>query len=66
MKKFVLRVWYGTGSDAILVDTPDLVVAIEKFKEKYCAGMPQTKEYGMPEIIKAELTPLMYDSPMEG
>jgi hypothetical protein len=62
MRKFVLLVKYGCGKAAMLTDTPELIKAIMEFKHQYMKGMPDTKMYGMPEIIKAELLPIMYDS----
>lgn len=62
MKKFILLVKYGTGKAAMLTETPDLVKAIMEFKHEYMKGIPDTKEYGMPEILKAELVPVMYSS----
>ena len=61
-RKFVLRVWYGTGSAAMVVDTPVLTEAIGIFYREYSKGIPDTKCYGLPEITKAELIPLMYES----
>ena len=65
MKKFILRVWYGTGNSTMLVDTPDFRKALDLFLKAYTKCIPDTKEYGLPDIIKAELTPLMYDSVYE-
>ena len=62
MKKFVLLVKYGCGKAAMLTETPDLLKAILEFKQQYMKGMPDTKMYGMPEIIKAEIIPVMYNS----
>lgn len=62
MRKFVLLVKYGTGKAAMLTDTPDLLKATMEFKHLYMKGMPDTKEYGMPEITRAEILPVMYDS----
>ena len=62
MRKFVLIVKYGTGQAAMIVDSPDIQLAIAAFKKKYMEGMPETKEFGMPEIVGAEVLPIMYDS----
>lgn len=62
MRKFVLYVKYGCGEATMIVDTPDLVKGIMEFKQRYMKGMPDTKEFGMPEITKAEILPVMYDS----
>ena len=62
MRKFVLKVKYGTGKAAMLVDTPDLVLAIQQFKDRVGKSIPNTKDYGLPEITKAEIMPIMYDS----
>lgn len=65
-KKFVLRVWYGTGTAAMITDTPFLGEAIDRFLLQYKKGIPDTKMYGLPEITKAELIPCMYESIYEG
>lgn len=65
MRKFVLLVKYGTGKAAMIVDTPDLIKAVMEFKHRHMKGVPDTKEYGMPEILKAEIIPVMYDSVYE-
>ena len=61
MRKFVLRVWYGTGTAAMITDTPSLVEALDRFLVEYKKTLPDTKMYGMPEIIKAEIIPCMYE-----
>lgn len=60
--KFALVIKYGTGKAVMLTDTPDIKKAIENFETEYKRGMPDTKDYGMPTITKAELLPVMYDS----
>lgn len=65
MRKFVLRVWYGTGTAAMITDTPSLVEALNRFLAEYKKTLPDTKMYGMPEIIKAEIIPCMYESVYE-
>ena len=62
MYRFVLRVKYGTGSANFPTNEPNLIKAIEEFKAEYGKGIPDTKMYGMPEILSAELQPLMYRS----
>ena len=62
MRKFVLLVKYGTGKAAMITDTPDLLKATMEFKHRYMKMVPDTKEFGMPEITKAEIIPVMYDS----
>lgn len=64
-KKFVLLVEYGTGRAAMITHTPELINAIMEFKHRYLKKFPETKEYGMPEIVGAELIPIMYDSVYE-
>ena len=66
MRKFVLLVKYGCGEAAMLTDNPDLVNGIMEFKHHYMKGMPDTKEFGMPEITRAQIMPIMYDSIYEG
>ena len=60
MKKFVLRVTYGTGTLNMLTDKPDLIDALKEFHEEYKKSLPDTKMYGLPTIIKGELLPLAY------
>lgn len=62
MKKFVLIVEYGTGRAAMLVDTPDINVALKRFADERMKGMPQTKDFGLPLIKSAEILPVLYDS----
>ena len=58
--KFVLHVKYGTGVANMPTNQPDIIEAIKEFKEEYGRGIPDTKMYGLPDIISAELQPLMY------
>jgi hypothetical protein len=60
MKKFVLRVEYGTGKANMLTSNPDLIGALNEFIKEYQKALPDTKMYGLPPITKAELLPLMY------
>lgn len=60
MKKFVLRVEYGTGGVNMLTRHPDLVKALQEFLDEYKKAIPDSKIDGMPTITKAELLPLMY------
>lgn len=62
MRKFILIVTYGTGKVAMLVDTPDMVSAIKQFEDKMSAGLPNTKDCGMPQIISAEILPVLHES----
>ena len=62
MKKFVLLVRYGYGEAAMITDTPDILKATMEFKHHYMKMVPDTKEFGMPEITKVRLVPIMYDS----
>lgn len=64
-KKFVLIVKYGSGKAAMLTNTPNLTEAIKQFETEYNKMMPPTKCYGLPEIIKAELVPVLYESVYE-
>lgn len=59
-RKFVLKVRYGTGTTALVVDTCDFEQAIKQFKAEYSKSLPDTKMYGLPDILEAELFPLMY------
>ena len=59
-RKFVLRVKYGTGSINMLTETTDLIEALKEFQEKHRKALPDTKMYGLPVIIKAEILQLAY------
>ena len=60
-KKFVLKIKYGTGTAYLTVGTPDLCEAITIFKQEYSKAIPDTKCYGLPDIIAAEIHPVMFD-----
>ena len=60
MKRFVLRVEYGTGKINMLTNEPDLIKALQEFTKEYTSALPDTKMYGIPSINKAELLPLAY------
>ena len=60
MKKFVLRIEYGTGEISLLTYKPDLLEALQEFVEEYKEALPDTKMEGLPTIKKAELIPLAY------
>ena len=60
MYKFVLSIKYGTGKAYWPTNEPDLIRAIQEFQKEYSKGIPDTKMYGIPEILSAELYPLMY------
>lgn len=62
MKKFVLCVEYGTGKICMIVDTPDLPEALEIFLKECRRSLPDTKDVGLPSIIKAEIIPLYRES----
>ena len=59
-RKYVLRVEYGTGKLNMLTEQPDLILALQEFAKEYQKALPDTKMYGLPSIIKAELLPLAY------
>lgn len=61
-KQFILIVEYGTGKATMLTKTPDLLQAIQEFLAEYGKAIPSTKMYGLPEIKKAEILPLLYRS----
>ena len=61
-KLFILKIQYGTGEAYMLVPTPDIIKAVELFKKKYKESIPDTKEFGMPEIVSAEVHPILYSS----
>jgi hypothetical protein len=60
MRKFVLRVEYGTGKINMLTSNPDLIGALQEFVEEYKKALPDAKMYGLPTITKAEILPLAY------
>lgn len=60
MKKFVLSVEYGTGKACMITECPDLAEALNEFLKEYGRALPDTKMYGLPVILKAEILPLMY------
>lgn len=61
-KKYVLTVEYGTGKIAMLTATNDIVEALKEFLDEYSKALPDTKMYGLPTIIKAEIMTLRYSS----
>ena len=61
-KQFILIVEYGTGRATMLTGTPDLFEALQDFLVEYRKALPNTKMYGLPEIKKAEILPLLYRS----
>ena len=62
IKKFVLCVEYGTGKVALVVDTPDISEALAEFLDKCRKSLPDSKDIGLPNILKAEILPLLYES----
>lgn len=65
-KKYVLTVEYGTGKIAMLTSTNDITEALKEFLTEYSKALPDTKMYGLPTIIKAEIMPLKYSSNYKG
>ena len=63
MKNFVLIVTYGTGRTTMVTDTPDLREALSQFVAVVGRGIPDTKDYGIPPILSAEILPLLHESP---
>ena len=61
-KRYVLIVEYGTGKIAMLTSTNDITEALKEFLAEYSKALPDTKMYGLPSIIKAEIVPLKYHS----
>lgn len=59
-KKFVLCMEYGTGKAAMIVDTPDITEALQQFLDSYKKSLPDSKDIGLPTILKAEILPLIY------
>lgn len=60
-KKFILVVEYGTGKVGMLTTTNDITIALEEFLSEYGRGLPDTKMYGLPNIIKAEIFPVVFN-----
>ena len=60
-KKFILNVEYGTGKVAMITSTPDIIEALKEFLGEYSKSLPDTKMYGLPNIIRAEILPLVYN-----
>ena len=65
-KRYVLIVEYGTGKIAMLTSTNDITEALKEFLAEYSKALPDTKMYGLPSIIKAEIVPLKYNSSYKG
>lgn len=61
-KRFILCVEYGTGKVGMIVDTPDLSEAIQEFIKRCRRSIPETKDMGLPSILRAEILPLLYDN----
>ena len=64
-KRFILCIEYGTGKAGMLVDTPDITEALQEFLKEYRKGLPDTKDVGLPNILKAEIVPLLYESTLK-
>lgn len=62
MKKFALIIEYGTGKAVMLVDTPDIQIALEKLTKERLKGLPDTKDIGLSPIKSAEILPVLYES----
>lgn len=64
-REYVLRVEYGTGKANMITECPDLIEALEEFLKEYGKSIPDSKMYGLPRILSAELLPLMSRSKSE-
>ena len=60
-KKYVLNVEYGTGKVGMITSSPDITEALKEFLDEYGKGLPDTKMYGLPNIIKAEILPVVFN-----
>lgn len=58
-KEYVLRVKYGTGEANMITKEPELIDALQEFLKEYGKSLPDSKMYGLPRILSAELLPLM-------
>lgn len=65
VRKFVLCVEYGTGKVGMVTSTSDITEALQEFLSEYKKSIPDTKDFGLPSIIKAELLPLLYESELK-
>ena len=59
-RKFILCVEYGTGKAGMIVDTPDITEALQEFLNKCRESLPDSKDIGLPNILKAEILPIIY------
>ena len=59
-KKFILCVEYGTGKAGMIVDTPDITEALQLFLNKCRESLPDSKDIGLPNILRAEILPIIY------
>lgn len=64
-KKFILCVEYGTGKAGMITSSPDLVEALKEFTEANNKALSDSKIWGIPNIKKAELIPLLYNKEFE-
>ena len=64
-KKFVLCIEYGTGKSGMIVETPDITEALQLFLNKCRESLPDSKDIGLPAILKAEILPLVYSEGKE-
>ena len=46
----------------MLVDTPDITEALNIFLKECRRSLPDTKDVGLPSILKAEILPLFSES----
>ena len=58
-KEYILRVRYGTGEANMITKEPELIDALQEFLKEYGKSLPDSKMYGLPRILSAELLPLM-------
>lgn len=58
--KYVLTVEYGTGKMSVITEQADLILALQEFVKEYQSTLPDTEMYGLPPILKAEISPLAY------
>ena len=59
-KKFVLCVEYGMGKSGMIVETPDITEALQLFLNKCRESLPDSKDIGLPNILRAEILPIIY------
>ena len=61
-RKFVLIVQYESGEVSMITSHPDLVLALQEFKEELVKNSWQDKSCALPIIKSAKIVPVLYES----